>query len=390
MSDLIAALAPSARALPESGIVKVFNYGRNREGLIAMWAGEGDTPTPELIRAAANSGAGRGQTFYTYQRGIPPLREALAAYFAAALRAPFLAPRSSSSPAAACRPSRWRCNSSSARATRWSSRRPAGPISPARSCRAAACRVSRPCSSAPRAGRSISTACSTPVTARTRAHVHQLAVEPDRLDRQSRTNCAPSSPSPARAGLWIIADEIYGRYHYEGGVAPSFQTLREPDDRIVFVPDILEELGDDRLAHGLAASPARTGADHRESHPVQHLGRADFPAAGGRRRAHRGRSRWRAPQIARAAEGRQHRVLGHRAFRQCPLRLAGGRVLPAVRHRGRERTRSTPRCKLVDEANIGLAPGIAFGPEGEGFFRICYQRSPDQLREAMARLATWL
>ena len=46
--------------------------------------------------------------------------------------------------------------------------------------------------------------------------------------------------------------------------------------------------------------------------------------------------------------------------------------------------------KLVDEAAIGLAPGIAFGPEGEGYFRLCYLRSPDQLREAMARLTAWL
>ena len=29
MSDLITALAPSARTMPESGIVKLFNYGRH-------------------------------------------------------------------------------------------------------------------------------------------------------------------------------------------------------------------------------------------------------------------------------------------------------------------------------------------------------------------------
>ena len=82
MSDLITALAPSARTMPESGIVKLFNYGRSREGLIGLWAGEGDTPTPELIRAGASAALDRGQTFYTFQRGIPPLRDALAAYFA--------------------------------------------------------------------------------------------------------------------------------------------------------------------------------------------------------------------------------------------------------------------------------------------------------------------
>ena len=81
MADLISALSASARAVPESGIVKVFNYGRTREGLIALWAGEGDTPTSPLICAPAHAALDAGQTFYTYQRGIPPLREALAGYF---------------------------------------------------------------------------------------------------------------------------------------------------------------------------------------------------------------------------------------------------------------------------------------------------------------------
>ena len=46
--------------------------------------------------------------------------------------------------------------------------------------------------------------------------------------------------------------------------------------------------------------------------------------------------------------------------------------------------------RLVDEANIGLAPGVAFGPGAEPFFRICYLRSPNALRDAMRRLADWL
>ncbi|MBU2534050.1 MAG: hypothetical protein KKB37_15015, partial [Alphaproteobacteria bacterium] len=50
---LIASLRPSAQASPVSGIVEVFNYGRARQGLIPLWAGEGDTPTPPQIYEAA-------------------------------------------------------------------------------------------------------------------------------------------------------------------------------------------------------------------------------------------------------------------------------------------------------------------------------------------------
>ena len=35
-------------------------------------------------------------------------------------------------------------------------------------------------------------------------------------------------------------------------------------------------------------------------------------------------------------------------------------------------------CKqLVAEAGLGLAPGIAFGPEGEGFVRWCFAECAD-------------
>jgi aspartate/methionine/tyrosine aminotransferase len=46
--------------------------------------------------------------------------------------------------------------------------------------------------------------------------------------------------------------------------------------------------------------------------------------------------------------------------------------------------------RLVDEANVGLAPGDAFGAAGVGFMRLCFLRDPGQLREATGRLADWL
>ena len=73
-------LREEARAAPESGIVAVANYGWGKPGLIPLWAGEGDLPTPSFITNAAAQALAAGETFYTRQRGIPELREALAAY----------------------------------------------------------------------------------------------------------------------------------------------------------------------------------------------------------------------------------------------------------------------------------------------------------------------
>ncbi|MFZ2103629.1 MAG: aminotransferase class I/II-fold pyridoxal phosphate-dependent enzyme, partial [Oricola sp.] len=75
------ALRRQAVEAPPSGIVAVVDHARTREGLIPLWVGEGDLPTPEFISRPAADALLGGETFYTWQQGIPPLREALARYF---------------------------------------------------------------------------------------------------------------------------------------------------------------------------------------------------------------------------------------------------------------------------------------------------------------------
>src|SRR5262245_53885188 len=78
--SIIDALRREATLAPESGIVEAMNYGRDRPGMVPLWAGEGDLATPAFICEAATRALAAGETFYTWQRGIPPLREALARY----------------------------------------------------------------------------------------------------------------------------------------------------------------------------------------------------------------------------------------------------------------------------------------------------------------------
>src|ERR1700742_3429713 len=85
------ALRREASAAPESGIVEVANYGRGRAGLIPLWIGEGDLPTPSFICDAATRALAAGETFYTWQRGIPELRQALARYHTMLYGRPFSA-----------------------------------------------------------------------------------------------------------------------------------------------------------------------------------------------------------------------------------------------------------------------------------------------------------
>jgi aspartate/methionine/tyrosine aminotransferase len=47
-----------------------------------LWAGEGDLPSPDFVNRAATEALLGGETFYTWQRGIPELRQALSDYYA--------------------------------------------------------------------------------------------------------------------------------------------------------------------------------------------------------------------------------------------------------------------------------------------------------------------
>src|SRR5262249_28219420 len=46
--------------------------------------------------------------------------------------------------------------------------------------------------------------------------------------------------------------------------------------------------------------------------------------------------------------------------------------------------------EIVDKANVGLAPGTAFGEGGKAFFRLCFHRHLPQLENAATRLASWM
>ncbi len=78
--QLIARLTSPAQIEPDSGIVNAAMYGMGRQGLIAFWSGQGNLPTPPEFYAATVESLKQGETFYTWQRGIPELREGLARY----------------------------------------------------------------------------------------------------------------------------------------------------------------------------------------------------------------------------------------------------------------------------------------------------------------------
>jgi aspartate/methionine/tyrosine aminotransferase len=94
-------------------------------------------------------------------------------------------------------------------------------------------------------------------------------------------------------------------------------------------------------------------------------------------------------QLARAAEGRRIVCSAIEPFGNVRFAWPAGAFYLLFGIQGVTSSMDAA-MEIVDQTAVGLAPGSAFGPEGEGYFRLCYLRSPDQLREAMARLTAWL
>ena len=71
---------PAVRALSESRIRRVANSAMGREDVLPFWFGEPDGVTPLAIREAAKKSLDAGDTFYGPTLGLPALRESLSGY----------------------------------------------------------------------------------------------------------------------------------------------------------------------------------------------------------------------------------------------------------------------------------------------------------------------
>jgi aspartate/methionine/tyrosine aminotransferase len=193
----------------------------------------------------------------------------------------------------------------------------------------------------------------------------------------------------ARArGIWIIADEIYARFHYSGGLAPSFLEFRRPDDRIIFVNTFSKMWAMTGWRIGWLQAPPEIGQVIENLVQYNTSGVATFMQRAAITAIEDGEGFAR-EQIARAAAGRDiitKALAGSNKVRYSPpagafyaffgIEGLGDSMAAALR--------------LVDEANIGLAPGTAFGEGGEAYFRICFLRSAEPLQEAMLRFDRWI
>ncbi|RAR52275.1 aspartate/methionine/tyrosine aminotransferase [Paraburkholderia unamae] len=380
----------AVQALRSSKIREVANAGMGRTDVLPFWFGEPDEPTPADVRSIAAQRLTDGDTFYVQTLGLPALREAIAAYISRLHRphAPFDAGQVA-------------VTSSGTTALMLAMQAIINPGD-----RVVAITPLWPnLVEMPKVlGAQVET-----VSLHFCAGGSQLDLDAllDALRPGTRALLVNSPNNPSgwvmsaqaqrtvlehcrKHGIWIVTDDVYERYYYDNAhCAPSFLDLADASDRVIscnsfskawlmtgwrigwiVVPSpLLPEIGK-LIEFSTTCTPGFL--QHAALHALEHG----------------------EPVIARTvARLKQSRDLLAARLAEVPrVQLAApspGAMYTFFRVGGV--TDSLAFCKqLVAEGGLGLAPGAAFGPEGEGFLRWCYASTPERIEAGVERLTRYL
>ncbi len=370
--------------LSASRIREVANAGLGREDVLAFWFGESDEVTPAGVRAAAQASIEAGETFYAHNLGLPALREALAAYISS-LHRPLGADRVA-------------VTSSGVSALMLAQQAlvDAGdevvavvPVWPNLTAQPAilGARVRR-VSLHPRHGAwtldldELLAA----ITPATRVLIVNAPNNPTGWTLQ-RAEIEAILAHCRRTGTWIVSDEVYERLYFADGAtaAPSFLDVADPEDRLLVVHSFSKSflMTGWRLGSLVAPVPmieqlGKLIEFNTSCAPVfvQRAGLAALAAA---------------PQSVLALQAHLRRcrdtlVGALQALHGVEVALPAGAMYAFLRVEGESDSLAFAK-RLVHDQGLGLAPGVAFGDEGQGWLRWCFaSQHPQRLLQGVERL----
>jgi aspartate/methionine/tyrosine aminotransferase len=378
--------------LSASKIREVANAGIGRADVLPFWFGEPDEVTPQFIRDAASAALAAGATFYTSNLGIVPLREAIARY-QSGLHGPIDSSRVvvTSSGMSALMIAMQTLISPGDRVVVVTPVWPNLTEGP-RILGAQLERVALDC-----------------VKGHWQLDLEKLLCALTDTTRLLLLN-SPNNPTGwvisreeqqailehcRRRGIWIVGDDVYERIVFDPAlrVASSFLDIAEPDDRVVSTNSFSKAWLMTGWRLGWLISPrSQSGATLTEQFAklIEYNTSCapDFVQQAAVVALDQGDA-----VIARTVEryrvARDHLCALLAPIRGLTLAPPAGAMYLFFRIEG-ERD-SLALCKrLVTEVGLGIAPGAAFGPEGEGYVRWCIASSLPRLDEGAARLARFL
>ncbi len=382
-----APLRPEIAALETSGISQLFALGVDRQGVIPLWFGEGDLPTPDFICAAAIESLKAGNTFYSHKRGIPGLRQAIAAYmnglFGTGLDV-----------------GRITVTSSGMNGIMLALQTIAGAgdsvvvVSPVWPNIMSGVRIM---------GATLKT-----VPLKSREDCFHLDLEALMAACDERTRAvfvnSPSNPTGwvmareeqqallafCRArGIWILADEVYHRFVYDRPAAerpraPSFLDLIEPEDPVIVVESFSKTWAMTGWRMGWLIHPSSLGANFDRLVEFNTSGAPRFLQEGCITALEAGEG-FACHVVERCRQGRDLVFQQLSALPRVRLACPQGAFYAFFAVEGLTDSLGYAKESL-EQVSVGLAPGSAFGPGGEGHLRLCFASGPERLSAALERL----
>jgi len=384
-------VAASAMAIPHSRIRELADIAMSMDGVLKLYFGESNVPTPEFIKRAAQKAMADGYTFYTENAGLPSLRKALARHYQE-LHAVELDPANEIV-----------ITASGGQAVHLVMRcvldpgdealvlTPAWPNGAANVAMANAVpiEIAQPLLG-DRYGIDFG-AIEAALTPRTRMLFYTSPSNPlgwvATIDEQRQL-----LEFARRHGLWLIADEVYERLHYTGPKpttpAPSMLKLATRDDALIVIQSFSKAycMTGWRLGWLVARRDLAARATQLNEFVVSHA--PSFTQRAGETALLWGENAL-AEMLVRLKENRDFCLAALAKMPGVTVPKPDGAFYVFPKIAGV--SDSFEFCKrLLLETQVGLAPGVAFGAGGEGSVRICYAADRPILEQAMARLSLFL
>ncbi|MFC5428280.1 pyridoxal phosphate-dependent aminotransferase [Paraburkholderia denitrificans] len=378
----------AVQTLRSSQIREVANAGFGVPDVLPFWFGESDRVTPPFIREAAAEALGRGDTFYTHNLGIAPLREVLARYVSELHGA--TSPESIAVTSAGVNALMLAAQLVVGTGDRTVALTPLWPNL-----------VEIP-----------KILGATVETVSLSYGERGWTLDLDRLlaaltpDTKLLMINSPNNPTGwvmtrdeqrtvldhcRRHGIWIVADEVYERLYYgEAGerAASSFLDLTSRDERLICVNSFSKAWLMTGWRLGWMVTPPTLMGDLGKLVEYNTSCAPSFVQQAGIAAVEHGEPFTRS-LVADLRVSRDHLAAALARLPGVDVKVPHGAMYLFFRLPGAQQ--SLALCKaLVRDAGLGLAPGSAFGPEGEGFVRWCYACDPARLDAGVERLAGYL
>lgn len=379
-----APVRPSVAAMEPSRIVQLWQLGFGRDDLIPLWVGESDQPTPRFISDAAYKALLDGKTFYTHKRGIPELRQAISDYTGKLYGIP-MTPERVSVTASGMHGIMMIAQALFEPGDNLVVIAPSWPnVVKAAEVTGAEVRFA-PLDPKPQGGFTLDLEkLFSLVDARTKALFVNSPSNPTGWMIEADQQQEILDFCRARR-IWLLADEVYARFVYDREVAPSFLRLAGPEDPVIHINSFSKAWAMTGWRLGWLIAPPAFGELIDQLIEFSTSGSQAFLQHGALAALTPEGEAYARSMVERCRQGGELVFQRLNAMNRVTLSRPTASFYAFFRVEGVDDSLAFAK-RILAESGVGLAPGSAFGPGGEGHLRLCYASSPELLSRAMDRI----